>query len=66
MGIFGDMFDFNRDGELDAFEKSAEFGAFMNMIEQEESEEENEEEDFQLKHSEKLTRFAECFICYYV
>ena len=33
MGIFGDMFDFNRDGELDAFEKSDEFGAFMNMIE---------------------------------
>ena len=32
MGIFGDLFDFNRDGKLDSFEKAAEFGAFMNMI----------------------------------
>ena len=32
MGIFGDLFDFNRDGRLDSFEKAAEFGAFMNMI----------------------------------
>ena len=32
MGIFGKMFDFNRDGKLDSFEKAAEFGAFMNMI----------------------------------
>lgn len=33
MGIFGDMFDFNGDGELDAMEKAAEFGAFMSMME---------------------------------
>lgn len=32
MGIFGDLFDFNRDGELDSFESALEFGAFMNMI----------------------------------
>ena len=32
MGIFGDIFDFNNDGEMDAFEKGAEFGAFMNMV----------------------------------
>lgn len=32
MGIFGDLFDFNRDGKLDSFEKAAEFEAFMNMI----------------------------------
>ena len=32
MGIFGDMFDCNRDGKLDSFEKAAEFGAFMNLI----------------------------------
>ena len=32
MGLFGDLFDFNNDGKLDSFEKSAEFGAFMQMI----------------------------------
>lgn len=32
MGIFGDLFDLNRDGELDSFERAVEFGAFMNMI----------------------------------
>ena len=31
MGLFGDLFDFNGDGKLDAFEEAAEFGAFMNM-----------------------------------
>ena len=43
MGIFGDLFDFNNDGKLDAFEKAAEFGAFMQMIESEEEKEENKE-----------------------
>lgn len=32
MGLFGDLFDFNHDGKMDAFEKAAEFGAFMQMI----------------------------------
>lgn len=32
MGLFGDLFDFNGDGKLDAFEEAAEFGAFMNMV----------------------------------
>ena len=32
MGIFGDLFDFNNDGKLDSFEKAAEFGAFMQMV----------------------------------
>lgn len=32
MGIFGDLFDFNGDGNLDSFEKAVEFGAFMQMI----------------------------------
>ena len=36
MNIFGNLFDFNKDGKLDAFEKSAEFAAFMQMIEAEE------------------------------
>lgn len=32
MVIFGNLFDFNGDGKLDTFEKAAEFGAFMQMI----------------------------------
>ena len=44
MGIFGDLFDFNNDGKLDAFEKAAEFGMLMQMIESEEQDEEDDEE----------------------
>ena len=43
MGIFGNLFDFNKDGKLDGFEKAAEFGAFMQMIESEENDEDDEE-----------------------
>lgn len=43
MGIFGDIFDFNSDGELDALEQAAEFSAFMNFIESGENTEEEEE-----------------------
>ena len=32
MGLFGNLFDFNGDGKLDSFEKAAEFGMFMQMI----------------------------------
>ena len=32
MGLFGDLFDFNKDGKLDTFEKAAKLGAFMQMI----------------------------------
>ena len=34
-GIFGDMFDFNHDGKMDDFEKSAAFATFMSMLEEE-------------------------------
>lgn len=33
--IFGKMFDFNHDGKLDNFEKSAAFATFMSMLEEE-------------------------------
>ena len=39
MGIFGNLFDFNNDGKLDTFEKAAEFGAFMQMIDSEKNDE---------------------------
>lgn len=38
MGIFGDLFDFNSDGQMDAGEQAAEFGAFMQMIDYEKNE----------------------------
>lgn len=31
-GLFGGMFDFNGDGKMDSFEKAAEFGFFMQMM----------------------------------
>ena len=43
MGILGNLFDFNNDGKLDAFEKAAELGMLMQIIESEEQEEEDEE-----------------------
>lgn len=43
MGVFGNLFDFNKDGKLDAFEEAAEFGAFMQIIESEENDEDDEE-----------------------
>jgi len=57
-GIFGDMFDFNHDGKMDDFEKSAAFATFMSMLEEEKknkikksdislSDNENENEDIE-------------------
>ena len=40
-GIFGDMFDFNHDGELDSFERAAEF-QFLDEI----SKEDEDEDEF--------------------
>ena len=31
-GFFGDLFDFNRDGKLDSFERAADFCAFEEMM----------------------------------
>ena len=42
MGILGDLFDFNNDGKLDAFEKAAELGLIMQIMDSEEQEEEDE------------------------
>lgn len=40
-GLFGGMFDFNNDGKMDSFERAAEFGFFMHMMD--ESEKSNKE-----------------------
>ena len=47
MGLFGDLFDFNGDGRLDTLEQATEFTAFMNLIDSEEEEnEDNSEKNF--------------------
>ena len=33
-GLFGGMFDFNHDGKMDSFEKAAEFGFFMHLMDE--------------------------------
>ena len=38
-GLFGGLFDFNDDGKLDSFEKAAEFGMFMQMIDSQKNDE---------------------------
>ena len=42
MGLFGNIFDFNKDEKMDSFEKTAEFLAFMELTE---SLEDNEAEE---------------------
>ena len=39
MGVFGDLFDLNFDGETDAFEQAAELGFLAQMMEDEEYDE---------------------------
>ena len=43
-GIFGNMFDFNRDGKLDSFERTMEFG-FIQSLDKEVSGEIYDEDD---------------------
>ena len=38
-GLLGDLFDFDGDGTLDCFEKAAEFGMFMQMLDSEKNDE---------------------------
>ena len=41
-GLFGNMFDFNHDGKLDAFERAAEFDFLNNVMEGPEKEDHDE------------------------
>ncbi len=41
-GFFGDLFDFNHDGELDSFERAMDFMAFEDVM----SEDDEDEDDY--------------------
>ena len=43
-GFFGGLFDFNGDGKLDTFEKTADFSTFMNFFESEKKKKDAEED----------------------
>lgn len=43
-GILGGMFDLNGDGNLDTFEKAAEFSFLMHVLEEENSSEDDSDE----------------------
>ncbi len=38
-GLFGELFDFNHDGKMDALEQATEFSAFADMMDESECEE---------------------------
>ena len=57
-GLFGGLFDFNGDGKLDSFEKAAEFGMFMQMIDSEEEGEKEDEETVQLNIADEYPSSA--------
>lgn len=38
-GLFGDLFDFNHDGQMDSLERAIEFEAFRELISDDEAEE---------------------------
>lgn len=42
-GLFGGLFDLDRDGKTDSFEKAAELAAFMHIVNESENEDENDE-----------------------
>jgi len=44
-GFFGSLFDFNRDGKLDSFERAMDVMAFTELLEDEEDDELIEEDD---------------------
>lgn len=44
MGIFGNMFDFNGDGKLDALEQAMDFGLFVHMMDELNQDEDNDED----------------------
>jgi len=54
-GFFGGMFDFNRDGKLDSFERAADFAAFMELTSSTDDEtEEDDSSSFSFDSDEEL------------
>ena len=49
-GFFGGLFDFNRDGKLDTFERAAAFGLFCKMMDDHKKDTENKEEQQENKN----------------
>ena len=45
-GIFGDIFDFDSDGRLDIIEQAAELTFIANIIEDKETDEDDEDDDY--------------------
>lgn len=50
-GFFGNMFDFNRDGNLDSFERAADFCAFNELMKADESTDylDDDDDDYELE-----------------
>ena len=46
MGLFGDVFDLNHDGKMDALESALEFAVFADMVESANETDSNDDEDF--------------------
>lgn len=47
-GFFGELFDFNGDGKLDAFKRAADMSAFVHLMDEEDNDfeaEDSEDED---------------------
>ena len=50
-GFFGNMFDFNRDGNLDSFERAADFCAFNELMKEDASTDhlDDDDDDYELE-----------------
>ena len=50
-GFFGNMFDFNRDGKLDGFERAADFCAFNELMKEHNSTDylDDDDDDYELE-----------------
>ena len=46
MGLFGDIFDLNHDGKMDALESALEFAVFADMVESANETDSDDDEDF--------------------
>ena len=51
MSIFGNLFDFNRDGKLDALEQGAELGFIMQMMD---AQKQNDLTSYEIDHCDEL------------